>query len=53
MTIANAANMPAQMSAIDTPARTPGPPAGPVTLIIPLSAWTIRSSAARSRYGPS
>ena len=39
----NAAYMPAVMSAIDTPARTPRPPGSPVTLIMPLSAWTTRS----------
>ena len=44
-----AAYMPAVMSAIETPQRTPWPPASPVTLIIPLSAWRMRSSAARSR----
>ena len=49
----SAENIPAVMSAIDTPHLTPGPPSGPVTLIMPLSACTIRSSAARSRYGPS
>ena len=51
--IPNAANIPAVMSAIETPPRTPGPPSGPVMLIIPLSACTIRSNAARVRYGPS
>ena len=34
---------------VDTPARTPRPRGSPVTLIMPLSAWTMRSSAARSR----
>ena len=51
--IPKAAYMPATMSATDTPQRTPRPPGSPVTLIMPLSAWTIRSRAARSRYGPS
>ncbi len=45
--------MPAVMSAIDVPQRTPRPSGSPVTLIMPLSACRIRSSAARSRYGPS
>ena len=49
----NAAYMPAVMSAIDTPQRTPRPPGSPVTLIMPLSACTTRSNAARLRYGPS
>ena len=48
-----AAYIPAVMSAMETPQRTPCPPGSPVTLIMPLSAWRIRSSAARSRYGPS
>ena len=45
--------MPAVRSAIDTPARVPLVPGSPVTLIMPLSACRMRSSAARSRYGPS
>ena len=45
--------MPAVRSAIDTPARVPLLPGSPVTLTMPLSACTIKSSAARSRYGPS
>ena len=48
----NAAYIPAVMSAIDTPARTPRPPCSPVTLIMPLSACTTRSKAARLLYGP-
>ncbi len=50
--MASAAFMPAVMSAMETPQRTPRPPGSPVTLIMPLSAWTMRSIAARSRYGP-
>ena len=45
----NAAYIPAVMSAIETPARTPRPPGSPVMLIIPLSACTTRSNAARWR----
>ena len=45
----NAACMPAVMSAMETPQRTPWDPGSPVTLIIPLSACTMRSIAARSR----
>ncbi len=41
------------MSAIDTPQRAPCEPSSPVTLIMPLSACRMRSSAARSTYGPS
>ena len=39
-------------SAIDTPLRTPRLPGSPVMLIMPLSACTMRSRAARSLYGP-
>ncbi len=46
-TIAEAANIPAAMSAIGTPSRVGGPPTGPVMLIIPLTPWTIRSYAVR------
>jgi hypothetical protein len=41
--------MPAVMSAIDTPALVPLVPGSPVTLIMPLSACRMRSSAALSR----
>ncbi len=44
-----AAYIPAVRSATETPQRTPWLPGSPVTLIMPLSAWRIRSSAARSR----
>ena len=44
-----ATRMSAVMSAIETPARVPVVPGSPVTLIIPLSACRMRSSAARSR----
>ena len=43
---------PAVRSAIEMPARTPRPPGSPVMLIMPLSACTMKSIAARSRYGP-
>ena len=47
--IPKAAYIPAVMSAMETPQRTPCPPGSPVALIIPLSACRMRSSAARSR----
>src|SRR5439155_31816 len=39
--------------AIDTPTFTGGPPSSPVTLMSPLCAWTMMSSAGRSAFGPS
>ena len=47
ITMPSAAYIPAVRSAIDTPQRTPRPPSSPVMLIMPLSAWTMRSIAAR------
>ena len=40
------------MSAAGTPTLTGGPSAEPVTLMIPLTAWTTPSTPGRSRQGP-
>ena len=46
------ANMPVTMSAMATPSLKGGPPASPVMLMRPPSAWITASYPASSRRGP-
>ncbi len=50
--MANAAHIPAPISAMDMPCFVGGPSGSPVIAIMPLIAWANASYPGRSRYGP-
>ena len=50
--MATAAVWPVSVSTIGKPTRTGGSPSAPLSIIMPLVAWTILSIAGQSRCGP-